>query len=292
VQHAISAVGYVYNRGAAQLRSGMSGTIGVIVPEITNPFYAELLSGIDESLDVDGRLCFVANSTDSPQRQERFILRIRERGVEGIIICAAEGSSPLLLGQMREWQLPFVQILRTIDGDAGDFVAPDFAMGTRIAVEHLVSRGHTRIALMPSSKNTSAARDRVSAFRCAVKQCGLAKGVILPGRLSRFEAGEMLAGLVSRPDPPTAIICHNDLLALGVVSALRRLGLVPGTDLSVIGFDNIPEAAHSVPALTTVATLPGQIGALAASLLLRRIMKPSGPAERILVPPRLIVRHT
>jgi LacI family transcriptional regulator len=292
VQHAISAVGYVYNRGAAQLRSGMSGTIGVIVPEITNPFYAELLSGIDESLDVDGRLCFVANSTDSPQRQERFILRIRERGVEGIIICAAEGSSPLLLGQMREWQLPFVQILRTIDGDAGDFVAPDFAMGTRIAVEHLVSRGHTRIALMPSSKNTSAARDRVSAFRCAVKQCGLAKGVILPGRLSRFEAGEMLAGLVSRPDPPTAIICHNDLLALGVVSALRRLGLVPGTDLSVIGFDNIPEAAHSVPALTTVATLPGQIGALAASLLLRRIMKPSGPTERILVPPRLIVRHT
>ena len=237
VQHAISAVGYVYNRGAAQLRSGMSGTIGVIVPEITNPFYAELLSGIDESLDVDGRLCFVANSTDSPQRQERFILRIRERGVEGIIICAAEGSSPLLLGQMREWKLPFVQILRTIDGDAGDFVAPDFAMGTRIAVEHLVSRGHTRIALMPSSKNTSAARDRVSAFRCAVKQCGLAKGVILPGRLSRFEAGEMLAGLVSRPDPPTAIICHNDLLALGVVSALRRLGLVPGTDLSVIGFD-------------------------------------------------------
>jgi LacI family transcriptional regulator len=102
----------------------------------------------------------------------------------------------------------------------------------------------------------------------------------------------MLAGLVSRPDPPTAIICHNDLLALGVVSALRRLGLVPGTDLSVIGFDNIPEAAHSVPALTTVATLPGQIGALAASLLLRRIMKPSGPTERILVPPRLIVRHT
>ena len=106
----------------------MSGTIGVIVPEITNPFYAELLSGIDESLDADGRLCFVANSSDNPERQERFIRRIRERGVEGIIISAAEGSPPLLLAQMRDWNLPVVQILRSIDGDAGDFVAPDFAM--------------------------------------------------------------------------------------------------------------------------------------------------------------------
>jgi LacI family transcriptional regulator len=292
VQHAISAVGYIYNRGAAQLRSGMSGTIGVIVPEITNPFYAELLAGIDESLDDDGRLCFVANSNDSPERQERFIRRIRERGVEGIIICAAENSSPLLPGQMREWNLPFVQILRMIDGDTGDFVAPEFAMGTRIAVEHLVSRGHTRIALMPSAKNTSAARDRVTAFKRAIEQSGPTVGIILAGCLSRFDAGEMVAGLLSRPDAPTAIICHNDLLALGVVGALRRLGLVPGIDVSVIGFDDIPESAHSVPALTTVATLPGEIGALAATLLLRRIMTPAGATERILVPPRLVVRET
>jgi LacI family transcriptional regulator len=292
VQHAIATVGYIYNRGAAQLRSGMSGTIGVIVPEITNPFYAELLTGIDESLDSDGRLCFVANSNDSPERQERFIRRIRERGVEGIIICAAEGSSPLLLGQMREWNLPFVQILRMIDGDAGDFVAPDFAMGTRLAVEHLVAKGHTRIALMPSAKNTSAARDRVSAFKRAVEQCGPRKGIILAGCLSRFDASEMVGGLLSRADPPTAIICHNDLLALGVVSALRQLGLVAGEDLSVIGFDDIPEAAHSVPALSTVATRPGKIGALAATLLLRRIMTPAGPTERILVPAHLVVRDT
>jgi LacI family transcriptional regulator len=292
VQQAIAAVGYIYNRGAAQLRSGMSGTIGVIVPEITNPFYAELLSGIDETFDVDGRLCFVANSTDSPERQERFIRRIRERGVEGIIICAAEGSSPLLLGQMRDWNLPFVQILRSIDGDDGDLVVPDFAMGTRMAVEHLVSQGHTRIALMPSAKNTSAALERVSAFTSAVAQYGLHTGVILAGRLTRCDAGEMVAGLLSRADRPTAIICHNDLLALGVVSALRRLGLVPGMDLSVVGFDDIPESSHSVPALTTVATHPVEVGARAAVLLLRRIMTPAGPAERILIPPHLIVRAT
>jgi LacI family transcriptional regulator len=292
VQQAIFAVGYIYNRGAAQLRSGMSGTIGVIVPEITNPFYAELLSGIDETLDDDDRLCFVANSTDSPERQERFLRRIRERGVEGIIICAAEGSSPDLLAQMREWCLPFVQILRSIDGDAGDFVAPDFATGTRIAVEHLVSKGHKRIALMPSAKNTSAARDRVGAFTGAVRQCGLTPGIILPGRLTRTDAGELAADVLARADAPTAIICHNDLLALGVIGALRARGLVPGVNLGVVGFDNIPEASHSVPTLTTVATMPAEVGAHAATLLLRRIAKPKGPAERILIPPHLIVRDT
>jgi LacI family transcriptional regulator len=292
VQQAIFDVGYIYNRGAAQLRSGMSGTIGVIVPEITNPFYAELLAGIDETLDEDGRLCFVANSTDIPERQDRFLRRIRERGVEGIIICAAEGSLPSLLGQMRAWSLPFVQILRSIDGDAGDFVAPDCAKGARIAVEHLVSKGHKRIALMPSAKNTSAARDRVDAFTIAVRQCGLGTGVILAGCTSRSDAGAVVDEALSCADAPTAIICHNDLLALGVVSALRRLGLVPGVDMSVIGFDNIPESSHSVPTLTTVATRPAEVGAHAATLLLRRIMKPAGPRERILIPPHLIVRKT
>jgi LacI family transcriptional regulator len=292
VQRAIFEVGYIYNRGAAQLRSGMSGTIGVIVPEITNPFYAELLSGIDETLDEDDRLCFVANSTDSPERQDRFLRRIRERGVEGIIICAAEGSLPLLLRQMRDWSLPFVQILRSIDGDAGDFVAPDFARGARIAVEHLVSNGHKRIALMPSAKNTSAARDRVGAFMLAVRQCGLGTGIILPGCSSRSDAGVVVEDALSSADAPTAIICHNDLLALGAIGALRRLGLAPGADVGLVGFDNIPESSHSVPTLTTVATLPADVGAHAATLLLRRIMKPAGPTERILIPPHLIVRET
>lgn len=292
VQQAIFEVGYIYNRGAAQLRSGMSGTIGVIVPEITNPFYAELLAGIDETLDEDGRLGFVANSADSPERQDRFLRRIRERGVEGIIICAAEGSLPLLLGQMREWSLPFVQILRSIDGDGGDFVAPDFAMGARIAVEHLVAKGHKRIALMPSAKNTSAARDRVGAFTIALRQCGLGTGIILPGCSTRSDAGAVVDEALSSADAPTAIICHNDLLALGVISALRRLGRIPGAEVGVIGFDNIPELSHSVPTLTTVATLPAEVGAHAATLLLRRIMKPAGPTERILISPHLIVRET
>ncbi len=173
VEEAISAVGYVYNRGAARLRTGLSGTIGVIVPEITNPFYAELTAGIDEKLDAAGRLAFLANSNESPQRQERFVRRIKEQGVDGVILCAAVGTSPALIAQIKAWRIPLVQILRTVEGAESDFVGPDFRRGIEAVVRHLAARHHTRIALLPSSKETSASRDRVEAFVAAMRQHGL-----------------------------------------------------------------------------------------------------------------------
>ena len=119
VKSSITSVGYVYNRGAARLRSGMSGTIGLIVPDIANPFFAQLATGIDDFLDAEGRLTFVANSNERSERQDRFMRRIREHGVDGIILCAAEGSTAALAAQLRSWRLPFVQILRDIAGDGG-----------------------------------------------------------------------------------------------------------------------------------------------------------------------------
>jgi LacI family transcriptional regulator len=292
VQSALAAVGYVYNRGAARLRTGMSGTIGLIVPEITNPFYAELTAGIDEILDTEGRLTFLANSNDDPDRQERFIRRIREQGVDGIILCAAAGSSPALLRQLRAWRMAFVQILRSIDGADGDLVAPDFRRGTLAAVDHLVSAGHRRIALMPSAKNTSAASLRIDAFVTAMQGRGLEPGAILPCASSRSEAAKGVGRLLNTAEPPSALICHNDLMALGVMGELRRRGLVPGRDLGIIGFDDIPEASNSVPGLTTIATRPNDVGTEAARLLLRRIAAPDWPPERILIQPELIVRAT
>jgi LacI family transcriptional regulator len=292
VESAILTVGYVYNRGAARLRTGTSGTIGLIVPEITNPFYAELTAGIDEVLDVEGRLTYLATSNDRPERQERFIRRIREQGVDGIILSAAEGSSPWLLRQLREWRVPVVQILRSIAGIDADFVSPDFSRGTWAAIDHLVAAGHRHIALMPSAKNTSAARERIDTFLSALRHHGLGPGMVTPGASSRSEAADRIGETLISASPPSAVLCHNDLLALGVIAELRRRGMTPGRDLSVIGFDDIPEAASSVPALTTVATLPVEVGIQAARLLLRRIAMPDGAPERILIAPRLILRET
>jgi LacI family transcriptional regulator len=292
VQAAMTAAGYITTRGAARLRTGMSGTIGLVVPEITNPFYAELTAGIDETLDRAGRLTFLANTNERPDRQERFIRRIREQGADGIILCAAEGTSPSLLASLRQWRIPCVQILRRIDGAKGDFVGADFRKGIVVALEHLIGRGHRRIALLPSAKRTSASRDRLEAFRRTLRRHGLAPGPVVPCLTSRADAAQAVARMLAAPEPPTAVICHNDVMALGVVGGLSRLGLRPGTDVSVIGFDDIPEAANSVPALSTVGTEATQVGIKAADLLLRRIAAPDGASERILVSPRLIVRET
>ncbi|HEX4767900.1 MAG TPA: LacI family DNA-binding transcriptional regulator [Lichenihabitans sp.] len=292
VEAMLAAVGYVYNRGAARLRTGTSGTIGLIVPEITNPFYAELTAGIDEILDRAGRLTFLANSNDRPDRQDRFIRRIREHGVDGIILCAAEGTPQSLPAQLKEWRLACVQVLRSIGDGADDFVAPDFAAGTLAAIDHLVAHGHRRIALMPSTRKTSAARERVGAFEAAMRGHGLEPGAIAPCVSSRIAAAEGIGRLLDGRDRPTAVVCHNDLMALGAIAELRRRGIAPGREVSIVGFDDIPEAADASPALSTVATAPLDVGREAARLLLRRIAAPDDPPERILIPPTLIVRDT
>ncbi len=292
VTDAMTSVGYVYNRGAARLRTGMSDTIGLIVPEITNPFYAELATGIDDTLDMEGKLTFLANSRERPERQERFLRRIREQGVDGIILSAAEGSTAALADQLREWRLPFIQILRAIEDTIGDLVAPDFRLGTQLAVDHLVGQGHRRIALMPSIRKTSAARERIDAFGTVLQTLGLTPASIIPCAADRAAAAEAVDLLLQGSERPTAVVCHNDLMALGVMQALHSRGLVPGRDLAVIGFDDIPEASNAVPKLTTVATAPATVGREAAKLLLRRIASPSGAPERILIEPRLMVRDT
>ncbi|UDL94760.1 LacI family DNA-binding transcriptional regulator [Lichenihabitans sp. PAMC28606] len=292
VTDAIASVGYVYNRGAARLRTGRSGTIGLIVPEITNPFYAELTAGIDDVFDKEGRLTFLANSNELPERQDRFVRRIREQGVDGIILCAAEGTTGDVVAQLRRWRLPFVQILREIEGAVGDFVAPDFRRGTELAVDHLVARGHRSIALMSSIRKTSAALERVNAFQAALQRYGLPSSGIHPcvtDRAAAFQAAEML--LTAR-DPPTGIICHNDIMALGVLYAAQNRSSKAGRAFGVVGFDDIPEGSHCVPKLTTVATRPAAVGRAAALLLMRRIAAPKDPPERRLIAPKLIARDT
>ncbi len=292
VKHAIASVGYVYDRGAARLRTGVSGTIGLIVPEITNPFYAELTSGIDDTLEAAARLTFLANSNDRIERQDRFLRRIREHGVDGILICAAEGTPPSLAEQLAAWRMPFVQILRTIDGMAGDVVAPDFRHGTELAVGHLFGRGHRRIALMPSIRKTSATRERTEAFGAALHVRGLEPHAVVPCASDRAAAAGAVTHLLATEPRPTAVVCHNDLMALGVLRAMRDLGLEPGRDLGVIGFDDIPEASNGSPELTSIATAPAQVGRAAARMLLQRISDPERPIEHILIEPTLMVRET
>jgi LacI family transcriptional regulator len=293
VQSSMSSLGYVYDRAAANLRARHTHTIGLIVCEITNPFYAELTAGIDEVLDRAGWVAFLANTAESPARQDRFIERMREHRVDGLLLSPAEGTDPAIVERIAGFGLPMVQMLRRLGRGRADHVGADFRLGMTLAAEHLIRLGHRRIAFVGGGRHASPARDRAHAYRETLARYGLPMGPVVNCLPTREEGERAVALLLrGRPDDPTAILCFNDVCASGVLVALADRGLAAGRDCAVIGFDNIPEAAHYRPALTTIEIGARQIGQEAANLLLRRIKAPSGAPENVVLPPRLIIRSS
>ena len=162
-----------------------------------------------------------------------------------------------------------------------------------LAAEHLIRLGHRRIAFVGGGRHASPARDRAHAYRETLQRYGLPIGPIVNCLPTREQGEQAVARLMrGQRDDPTAIICHNDLCALGVLVGMSDRCLAVGKDCAVIGFDNIPEAAHSRPALTTIDIGARQIGEEAANLLLRRVKAPAGAPESIVLPPRLIIRSS
>ena len=293
VQSSIHSLGYVYDRAAANLRARLTHTVGLVICEITNPFYAELAAGVDDALDHAGWVAFVANTSESPERQSRFIARMREHRVDGILLAPAEGTSPSSINELGRQGLPVVQMLRRVGQRNGDYVSADFRLGMALAAEHLIRLGHRRIAFIGGGRRVTPARDRAEAFREILPRFGLPVGPIVKCMPTREGGASAIEELFrTKAAAPTAVLCHNDLCALGAMLGLVDRGLVPGRDVAVIGFDNIPEAAMHRPALTTVAIGAREIGEEAARLLLRRIKSPEASSESIILPPKLIIRSS
>lgn len=292
VKSSIDTLGYVYHRAAANLRTRVTQTIGLVICEITNPFYAELAAGIDDVLDQAGWVAFVANTAESPERQSRFIARMQEHRVDGILLVPAEGTTAASIDALGRPGLPVVQMLRRVSRRTADFVSADFHLGMTLAAEHLIRLGRQRIAFVGAGRHVTPAMDRTEAFREILQRFGLPLGPIIRCLPTREGGVSAVAELFqSKETTPSAIVCHNDLCALGVMLGLADRGIVPGREISVIGFDNIPEGAMHRPALTTVATGARGIGEEAARLVLRRINSNGGGSpECIVLPPKLIVR--
>jgi LacI family transcriptional regulator len=287
-------LGYVRNRSAANLRTRRSHTIGLVVCDITNPFYADFTAGIEAACERGGWVTFLCNSAESLERQAMFLQRMHEQGVEGIIISPAAGTSPSVIRKLQEAGLPCVQALRYLHGLIHDYVGVDSRLGVALATEHMIALGHRRIAFVGGGANTSATRDRTAGYVDAMRRHGLGPDpdLIVRTAISRDAGASALNALLGGVSPPTAAICYADIIALGIIWALHECGLTPGKDFAVVGHDNISEAAWSRPALTTVSVSPRQIGEEAVQLLLRRINEPNKQPERVMLPPRLIVRDS
>jgi LacI family transcriptional regulator len=292
VQQVIDELGYVYDRSGAQLRSRRTGIVGVSICNLANPYFAEITVGIDEALGELRLSQVLGHCGESVVQQAKFLNTAREHNVEGLVVMPAVGTPHRLIEDILAWHIPVVLVSRYVAGTATDYAGLDNHAGSLLATEHLLALGHERIAYVGANARTSTGRDRLRGYRSALRAAGTAPipDLVCHCDATREQGYIEAMALMAHRERPTAIVCFNDLVAFGVMLGLRKLGLEPGRDCSVVGADDVAEAALWQPGLTTVAGHPGMIGLAAGRLLRQRLAAPARPPERILLQPELVVR--
>lgn len=287
-------LGYVYNRSAANLRQGSSNIVGMVVNDLTNPFFVELLIGVEQVLLKSGFITFLAHTAETPTLQNSVLESIREHGAAGIILCPTYDSSDDLPARIAGWGMPLVIVVRQLGELNYDFVGSDSCAGMHTATAHLISQGHRKIAYIGRSGMSLVSEQRRKGYRDAMQEQGLRVDPqwIIDVPISALGGQEGIRILLSLADRPTAVVCYNDRVAFGAMHELDIRGLRAGRDLSVIGFDDIAEAAHTNPPLTTMAVNPRLQGELASTLLLQRLENLFAAPSKHIIVPELVVRST
>jgi LacI family transcriptional regulator len=292
VQKSIKRLGYVYHRGAASLRMQQSQAIGLIVSDITNPFFAEVIVAIEDRLATERLVTLLGNTSEDHAKETRLLKTMREFPADGILICPAIGSSASSAAMTLGNKLPTVAFARRVPGL--DYAGVDNVQGALLAVEHLCLLGNRRIAFIGGDPDVSTGHERIEGYQRALSRLGLPFDpcLVLPASPTRRGGYDSVRRLLRIEQRPTAALCFNDVVALGVIEALQHSGVRAGKEFGVVGFNNVPDAALSLPSLTTVDTSPRQLGESAAELLLKRIAQRDAQIRTVILQPRLIVRES
>lgn len=294
VQSMAEELGYVYNRGAAGLSTGKSNTVGLAVHDITNPFFTEVCAEAEARLTQNGKLAFLCNTNESLEQQSRFIGALIEHRADGLILSPVDKTDIESLQPIFTRKLPTVLIARYIEGSKLDFVGNDGVLAFKMATEHLIRLGHTRIAMAGGGQQTSVSRNRRTGFINTMEKHGLevdpAHFVNCPTTPKGGE--EAIQHILTLKNGPTAVLSFSDLVGLGILSGMHRNGLTPGKDMAIVSCDDIEEADRGYTQLTTVKIKKDEIGRQAAELLIRRINTPDAPKRHIHLKSELIVRKS
>ena len=297
VEAAMEELGFIPNGSARQLRAGRSRCLGLVVLDVTNPFFTEVARGVEDYAQAAGYAVILCNSDEAHDKERRYLRVLEEQRVRGILITPVHGRSPELR-RIRDRGTPVVLLDRP--GSPGQCsVAVDDRRGGEIAVAYLLELGHQSIALVngPTAIRQCADR-RWGAYR-AVEHAGLDPSKVLTEvpvpamnpRGGAAAADDLLRGAHNAQNKPTAVFCANDMLALGLLRGLGQAGVsVPG-DLAVVGYDDIEFAADAAVPLTSVRQPKYQLGRAAAELLLDEADRPDEHEHRrIVFTPELVVR--
>lgn len=295
VLRAAKALGYQPNPIARSLRTNKTHTIGMLIPDLTNPLFPPMVRGVDQVLSARGYTLLLADTDNSVEREEQLYAALRARQVDGLIFGTARRHHPLLQRALKA-QVPVVLVNRVSDDHDAVAVVGDEASGLRQAVRHLVELGHRRIAYLAGPQNTSTGAGRRSAFLLAMHEHGITPDPELMRECAAWsdeEGAKQTAALLdAHADEVTAVVAGNDMIALGCYDVLRNRDIACPAQLSVVGFNDMPFVDKFHPPLTTVRMPNHEIGAEAARLLLERIGGAVGAARTVTLPVHLVTRES
>jgi LacI family transcriptional regulator len=296
VLSAISELDYRRDGIARSLRRNRTGAIGAIISDITNPFFADLVKGIDSVVhDLRDPISVILCNTEEDAAKELFYIEaLMERRIDGLIAASAGGNERALRG-LAERSFPLVLVDRLVPRVDCDCVTVDNLGAARDAVGHLVARGHRRIAALRATLNASSISERIEGYRCALVAAGLPvePTLIVESESNVEDARRAGLRLLEQRPIPDAVFCTNNFMTLGLMRALNERGMTCPEDIAIVGFDDFQWADAFRPRITAVAQPAFEMGAEAARLLMSRIDKSrSGPSVRLTLPTSLRVRDS
>jgi LacI family transcriptional regulator len=294
VTRAARALGYRPNTVARSLRTARSSSIGLVIPDLTNPLFPPIARGVEDVLRAVGYNAWIVNTDSDPAREVAAVESMLSRNVEGFVFATALLEHPLL-EQLAATDTPIVLVNRRVATADIPSVTVDDTAGVALAMRHLVELGHREIVHLAGPQELSTGAGRLRAFRQALRDHGLDDS---PERAVVCRSWSEAAGargakeLLDAGVPFTAVLAGNDLLALGCYDALAEHGLACPRDVSVVGFNDMPFVDKLRPPLTTVRIPHYQLGTEAARLLLERLRQPGRHTPSVLLPPTLVVRES
>ncbi len=294
VEEAIRELGYVPNAMARSLKSNTTSTLGMLIPNSSNPYFAEIVRIVEDRCFGAGYTLVLCNTDDEPRRQSVYLQVLAERRIDGLIVVSTgAGDDDSLVTQLHGLRIPTVLVDREIADPACDLVETAHMQGGLLAVRHLLSLGHKRIACIGGPVGVMPSEQRIEGWRIALAEAGATPStdaLLWRGGFTSQGGYEAMHAILRTEQAPSAVFVCNDLMAIGALRAAHESGVHVPDDLSIVGFDDIELSAYTSPPLTTVAQPKERIGALAVDMLLERVGGKRRDARKVVLQPELRVR--
>lgn len=290
VQKTIKDLGFVPNAFARHLRAGFSRTLGLIVPDVANPFFTEVARGVEDAASKRGYAVFLCNSDESANKEEKYINVLIQQQVRGILITPSN-RDPVHLEALLDRGIAVTLLDRETKSRTQCSVSVDDVRGGEIAIEYLVSLGHTEIAWVCGPESIPQVSDRGSGVANAAAAAGISISTIRVPLMNSIKGEQVVGEILSLPKLPTAIFCANDIVALGVMKGLLDQGVRIPEQISLIGYDDIAFAPSAAIPLTSIAQPAYQLGVASAELIISECEEGDAHAhQQIRFQPKLVIR--